>query len=353
MKLLHVLPISLLVTGSAFATQDIEITGTTRYPLITKTTPGKRAAQAPKFIRLLNVKLSEKAWKKLENYHDTSPNKREFLSRQEDLPAQVQLGMNNVPVLEQGDYGTCVTFAATAAIDAALGAGDYISQTCSLLLGSYLANNSPNFSSGWNGSDGITVLNQLEHFGIVSKETEKTVGCGGLTSYPKGNQIPDNEISLPEYNLLAKNFAGARVFWSSLMDHYEAFAEDMDRDQLLYRVKQSLNEGDRLTFGVMLFAVDQGRAGAVGQHYAPNDTWVVTPLINTLINAHEGHDGHQMIITGYDDDAIATDDRGRTHKGLLTLRNSWGISAGNAGNFYMAYDYFKRLVNEVQRIRSL
>ena len=60
-----------------------------------------------------------------------------------------------------------------------------------------------------------------------------------------------------------------------------------------------------------------------------------------------------MIITGYDDDAIATDEKGQTYKGLLTLRNSWGKNAGDAGNFYMSYDYFKRLGVEVQRIRQL
>lgn len=42
----------------------------------------------------------------------------------------VELGMNSVPVLDQGSYGTCVTFATTAAMDAVLGLGDYISQQC-------------------------------------------------------------------------------------------------------------------------------------------------------------------------------------------------------------------------------
>ena len=63
--------------------------------------------------------------------------------------------------------------------------------------------------------------------------------------------------------------------------------------------------------------------------------------------------GHEMIITGYDDRAVAIDDHGRAHKGLLTLRNSWGALAGDKGDFYMSYDYFKAFVMEVQRIRGL
>jgi C1A family cysteine protease len=59
-----------------------------------------------------------------------------------------------------------------------------------------------------------------------------------------------------------------------------------------------------------------------------------------------------MIITGYDNNATAIDTQGRVHKGLLTLRNSWGNKVGDQGDFYMSYDYFKALALEVQRIRS-
>ena len=60
-----------------------------------------------------------------------------------------------------------------------------------------------------------------------------------------------------------------------------------------------------------------------------------------------------MIITGFNDYATATDKDGRVHRGLLTLRNSWGNKVGNEGDFYMSYDYFKLLTIEVQRIRAL
>jgi len=62
--------------------------------------------------------------------------------------------------------------------------------------------------------------------------------------------------------------------------------------------------------------------------------------------------GLLRVITGYDDLAVAIDDQGRIHKGLLTLRNSWGKNVGDHGDFYMSYDYFKLLVLEVQQINS-
>ena len=57
-----------------------------------------------------------------------------------------------------------------------------------------------------------------------------------------------------------------------------------------------------------------------------------------------------MIITGYDNDAITVDDEGQKHQGLLTLRSSWGKDAGDQGNFYMSYDYFRVFVLEAQQI---
>lgn len=52
----------------------------------------------------------------------------------ESSSGAVDLAMNDVPVLDQGSYGTCVTFASTGALDALVGQGDYIDQQCSLEL---------------------------------------------------------------------------------------------------------------------------------------------------------------------------------------------------------------------------
>lgn len=347
MKFLHSVAITLLLSSSAFAEQDVQLDGTTLYPL------GQASS-----VRLLNIKFSENAWKKMDSHRPTSFVKQSvFLKPHQHLPRQVQLGMNQVPVLDQGAFGTCVTFANTAAVDAAINQGDYISQLCQLELGQYFETNTGGFMpSGWNGSMGAMVLNQMSNFGFVTKEVEKTVGCGGLTAYPTGGVIPENEMTIPEYRLLSTDMSDftPNVGWSSLMDEYQAYMDETDREQILDAVKDALYHHDRLTFGVALFLPETGVVGAAGQHHVPNDTWVITPAINAAINMHSSnYGGHEMIITGYDDDAIATDEKGRIYKGLLTLRNSWGKGVGDAGDFYMSYDYFNRLADEIQRIRQL
>ncbi len=88
--------------------------------------------------------------------------------------------------------------------------------------------------------------------------------------------------------------------------------------------------------------------GALGKYSANFDSWVLTPEIVEHIAIKKELPGHEMIITGYDNDAVAIDAHGREHRGLFTLRNSWGSRAGDNGNFYMSYDYFKALAIEAQ-----
>ena len=69
-------------------------------------------------ITLQKIKLSKAAktylLSHLDNLNEKSPNLA-F-----NLPPNVNLGMENVPVLQQGEQNTCVTFAVTGAINAML-----------------------------------------------------------------------------------------------------------------------------------------------------------------------------------------------------------------------------------------
>jgi len=159
--------------------QDIEIVGSMKQPIKLV----NRAHATIEEVTLMKVRLSDKAQQML------AARTTKFMK--EDIPTrtlvglqrQIQLGMNQVPVLNQGPHGTCTTFANTAAIDAVLGKGDYISQLCQLQLGFYLENNAY-MPSGWNGTYGPIVLNQMSTFGIINKEQQAINGCGGLTEYP-------------------------------------------------------------------------------------------------------------------------------------------------------------------------
>jgi hypothetical protein len=340
-----------LCSSLAIAQPDIEIVGEKQLPL-TKTTRMLHAAQQnasmPSVITLLQMQLSSHAWSALsaraENQDTTWP---------WDSGKSVQLGMNQVPPLDQGQHGSCATFANAAAIDALLNQGDYISELCVLQLGNYLEKNGYGVS-GWNGSMGPLVLHQMQAFGIVSQQNQRSHGCGGLTEYPGNSSLtPKTDISLSEYRAISEPLNDTRIAWTPLLDIYQVFLDNTSPDATLKQVTKALDAGDRLTFGVLLFSPSQGVAGAVGRYQKANDTWILTPDILRSIKNHGDFGGHEMIITGYDDNATAVDAQGYQHKGLLTLRNSWGSRIGNQGDFYMSYDYFKTLAIEVQRIRQL
>ncbi len=349
MKLMCLTCFLMFITGSAVAAEDIAVVGHIKQTVTVPSSRLFKAQSAPKQITLLKIQLSDKAKHTIADRVNNVVSQAQDVSVNSESPLAVQLGMNNVPVLNQGGHGTCATFANTAAINATLNKGDYISQLCQLQLGRFLES-SAYTPSGWDGSLGQIVLNQMVVFGIVSKERQQVSGCGGLNEYPLYEEDPVSEMTVTDYHQLSEEVN--KVAWTSLLDIYQAVL-DQDLSRTLNDVKVSLNKRDRVTFGVMLVDVDLGVAGAVGKHHAVNDTWILTPEMAEHAAAGELYAGHEMIITGYDDNAVAIDDQGLEHRGLLTLRNSWGPAAGDKGDFYMSYDYFKTLVIEAQRIRAL
>ena len=104
-----------------------------------------------------------------------------------------------------------------------------------------------------------------------------------------------------------------------------------------------------MIFG-MLLDVEQGHAGALGTVKKSFDTWILTPKIISNIRKGKIKAGHQMIIIGYDDNMVIETEHGDKNRGVFILRNSWGKSAGDRGNFYVSYQYFKALSDEAQAI---
>jgi hypothetical protein len=220
---------------------------------------------------------------------------------------------------------------------------------CSLELGDYLKQQGLTQYSGWNGSFGIIVLNQLNDYGIVTKSYQQKHGCSGVKKYPLTNEKnTGTPMTINEYTSNSKRLSKFAT-WETLVDIEEAFTKNHNPVALMSAVKKNLREGKRITFG-MLLDDSQGNAGALGSYKKSFDTWVLTPEI--IKNAKEKglRSGHEMVIIGYDDQAEARTKKGQVSKGILILRNSWGNQAGDAGNFYISYDYFKAFSNEAQVI---
>ncbi len=257
------------------------------------------------------------------------------------MPQKIQLGMDHVPVLDQGKHASCVVFANTAAIDAALHKGNYISQLCLLQLGYYLESNGGG-KSGWQGLSSNELLDRIETYGIISLRNQRQHGCGGLTSYPYST-TPQTGMSPEVYGQYQEKIFSKEVAWTVLFRKSKQAFRIKDT-AIVSKTKQALNKGARVVVGALLPRSDLGTMGAVGIHHVLDDTWVLTHEIAQELQSSHIISGHEMIITGFDDEASARDHAGHVHQGLFTLRNSWGWYAGDWGDFYMSYDYFNALV---------
>ena len=263
-----------------------------------------------------------------------------------DLPSKINLSMNKVPVLDQGQHGTCVTFADTGALDAMHGNTDYISQLCNLELGNALSQQNPDYPSGWDGSFSTIVLTQIAKYGIINMDYQHQYGCSGLTAYPTND--PTNTGAPLDVQTFAEHSEAImnNVKTSTILDPENALTPRADSAAVLEEVKRSLAQGNRVVFGVLV-DTNYHNNGTYGTFVKNKDSWIITPEIQRDLDNDNIHAGHEMIITGYDDNATIKGPDQTLHQGVLTLRNSWGPRAGNAGNYYMSYEYFQKLAIEV------
>ncbi len=349
---IRVLLLSCLYCTTLFA-QDLTIIGQEEQTIpeertLSTSTKTLSKASLPKKITVFTVQLSSHAQQTILQHakanEQTSSNTQILMSKSSN---HVQLGMGKVPVLDQGQHGSCVTFAITAALDAAWNKDDYISQLCLLQLGNFLKTNGYR-ASGWDGSLGDYVLYQINAFGIINKKNQSKYGCGGAKDYSTYN-APKGHMSLQDYKKRSENVM-ASVSWVPMLDQMKVFRDKANMNDALTQVKAALNKGNRVTFATLLPRTDLGTMGAVGWNNYLNDTWVLSSDIKKELKKSKQFAGHQMIITGYDDSEMAIDSNGNKHYGLLTLRNSWGSWVADWGTFYMSYDYFKTLVYETQQI---
>jgi hypothetical protein len=327
-----------------YANQDVAIDGTINQQLPIK---------HPHTIELLNLKLSSQAKKTLNQRFNLESrfNQLNLQSASSRLPSQVQLGMNNVPVLDQGPHGTCATFATTAALDALLAKGDYISQLCTLSLNEYLTTHG-HTETLWDGAFPKQIFNIVSMFGIVNNEKQHQFGCGGMTEYPNDPYANHGEIDVDSYHQLSENVQNLVEYdTTNIFDVFQFIYEETSMNKVLDDAKLALANGDRLTIGIIL--VPDENIGAYGRFHEANDTWVLNNEIKKYIQSGSPIAGHALVITGYDDKAISIDEDGNKHQGLFTLRNSWGDKAGDHGNYYISYDYFRSLLADLVRVRKM
>ncbi|OGT46619.1 MAG: hypothetical protein A3E82_09730 [Gammaproteobacteria bacterium RIFCSPHIGHO2_12_FULL_38_11] len=309
-----------------------------------------------KIIRLMNISLSPNVAQSISGRLKAILNAPTQLSdlREEKLPAAKNIGMNGEAVLDQGQWGTCATFATTAAINALfpLSGDAQISQLCNLQLSRSLSQDDD--QGAWDGSFGYLVLNQINQYGFINKQYQHTVGCGGLKIYPTDDQDNGSAMSVTDFSANS-SMSFIPKDWTPIIPNNGTFSP-IDSAQAaiaLKSVKTAINQGYRIVFGTLIDG-SLGGVGAMGQYdNIAGDTWVMTAQIPSDIADGNNIEGHEIIIEGYDDNACATYTDGTTSDkqcGLLRIRNSWSAQAGDQGDYYMSYDYFKGMVIEAYAI---
>lgn len=307
-----------------------------------------------KIIRLMQIRLSQKNSQKLSENLTQILQSQNLTAAKTNLPERKYIGMNREPVLDQGEWGTCATFATTGAIDALYPLQDNqrISQLCNLELGRTL-DNPPGAEGGWNGSFGYIILNQINKYGYLTLQYQHKRSCGGLTEYPAYSSDNGEPMSKDDFwDNSIKDFT--KNDWTPLLSYDGRFSPiDPDKaKQVLMKVKEAINAGIRVTFGTILDPY-VGQAGAVGSYRGyTDDVWVMTRQIKADVASGQVA-GHEIIIDGYDDHACATyEEHGSAKKqcGLFRIRNSWSDKAGNHGDYYMSYQHFMGMVVEAYGI---
>ena len=220
------------------------------------------------------------------------------------------LTMKSVPVLDQGQYGTCVTFATTAALDATIDAGDFIDQQCALAHSLFLGHNY------WEGARYAgEVIVPLQKYGVVQQGN-----C------PEKYPNPDLKIKTSDY----KKLVHKSITVEGVKYKHENYLS-------LDNVRDAIDKGHRIAFGFMVKASSdpisvQGYDIVINGEKRAGGFWDCRLPGSKKNYCGFAFAGHEVVIVGYDD-----------AQELLKIRNSWGPDVGEDGDFYMSYDFFEAM----------
>ncbi|KAB8030861.1 C1 family peptidase [Fluviispira multicolorata] len=214
----------------------------------------------------------------------------------------IDLSMNQVPVLNQGADGTCVTFAVTAALDAKDKLGDYIDQQCALALARGLNMNL------WNGTFAKIVLNMIWKNGYIKKGS-----CFGST-YPNSRQV----VNPQKYRDMSDKRYSENMTW-----YYEKRGN-------IEALKNAIDRGYRVLLGIDIPQLNGFNVKINGKNYN-GGLWACQQGNSRNYCSMSGI-GHEVLAYGYDD-----------KQKLIKIRNSWGQRLGESGDFYMTYNFLNAM----------
>ncbi|MBX9585654.1 MAG: hypothetical protein K2X50_00205 [Gammaproteobacteria bacterium] len=329
--------------------------------------PLKSSGMRTRTVAAMPIQLSPAVFE-MQRTRNLKLNKSRRNIVEDNLPSEVNLSMNDVPVFDQGRYGTCVAFAVTAAIDAQINKGDYISQLCLLQLSRSVTQNTY-WHSLWEGSSIRILLSYISQYGIMTTEDQKKGFCNNVKTYPTtyDEKYLKLKMSPSQYHAHSVNiYKSYRIEPQILFNFTHVYSMGGSSDQILTignnsdgwvtpeesfaATRKSIAEGNRVIVE-FLFKADNMR---VGIKNTDNDTWFMSNDLRSAFSSQhyltDSNDWyyHQVVIYGYDDNITVQNAAGESQTGVFLVRNSWG----EEGPEYMTYDYFKLMALEATSINT-
>jgi C1A family cysteine protease len=303
-KLIYLLLIILYSSVQAGSLDNLRIIGDV--PVILK----NNETGENKKISLLKLDLTKEHEDELnERINSLNELNNNFVS---SLVQVFDLGMENVPVLDQGPEPTCITFAVSALVNAYKKAGDFISQQCLLQFSESIATyECPN---AWQGSWSTCILGQIKNYGVVNKKdcpNQYPNKSAGRLDYYTHMQLSNNGQWSQNYNIY-------KVTNANDINTIKSLLSQKKRILVEFFINKYNNVGD---------PIDDYKTGL---WQLPDNTTNAQQVCGYNM---QNCAGHSVVITGYDD-----------NRQLLKVRNSWGTEFGAKGDYYMSYNFFRVMV---------
>ncbi|MBP2654267.1 MAG: xylellain [Firmicutes bacterium] len=232
-----------------------------------------------------------------------TPDLRDFIfcsgcyKKTEQLPTSVDLRKKCSPIVNQGELGSCTANAIASGLREYLLINKEIKwmQLSRLFLyyEERLMEGTVNEDSGAEIRDGMKVLNQTG----VCPDADWPYEISTFTNPPTDKMVAD-----------AAPYKVAEYY----------------RITSLAQLKAALAEGLPVVIGIEVYdSFESDDVASSG----------VVPMPD--ITKEQDLGGHAVLVVGYDDD-----------KSQLIVRNSWGITWGDLGYFYLPYDYYDKYASD-------
>lgn len=231
------------------------------------------------------------------------------------------------PALDQGNFGTCVTFATLGAISQQLfWYPSDPSPSCTLQM------LRANGQDAWNGYFLISLFSYLNKYGWISETIGQSAYCNPsyVIYYPYGSTDQEYASLYPSLSNYSENSTKFTDY--NIRYILDAFAALNHIKKELNDTTHSMVNGTPGYYPIFSFIVANNPYWFTGSDGNSYFTWV-------NFGYPRNNAGHEIFVYGYDDNLSING-----QKGVLFLRNSWG-NTGSAGNYVMTYDYFYNYYN--------